>query len=131
MHLDDIDLPQIIVSSKYDLSSRKIFSRWSVQLLDELPLLALTMFFIGSHISYTIINWLMHNNACDEIRLRFISFFSHRSFLSFMSFVMLFFEVRCCSYCRFLSFAYHSFLSSFNSRFCPPVPIDWIVVNYY
>jgi len=55
MHLDDIGLPQIIVSSNYDVSSRGIFSHWSVQLLDESPLLGTDDVFIGSHISYTII----------------------------------------------------------------------------
>jgi len=75
MHLNDIGLPQIIVSSNYDVSYRKIFSRWSVQLLDE-SLFGNDDIFIVSHVSYTIIDWLMHNNARDEITLRFITFFN-------------------------------------------------------
>jgi len=63
MHLNDIGLPQIIVSSNYDASSREIFSRWSVQLLDESPLFGTV--FTGFHVSYTIIDW--YNNARDEI----------------------------------------------------------------
>jgi len=69
MHLNDIGLPQIIVSSNYDVSSREIFSRWSVQLLDELPLFGTDDIFIGSHVSFTIIGWLMYNNACNKITL--------------------------------------------------------------
>jgi len=34
-YLNDNGLPQIIVSSNYNVSPRKIFFRWSVQLLDE------------------------------------------------------------------------------------------------
>jgi len=82
MHLDDISLPQIIVSPNYDASSRKIFSRWSVQLLDESPLFG-TDVSIGSHVSCTIIDWLTHNNARDEITLQFI----------------LFLNVICCTFC--------------------------------
>jgi len=56
MHLDDISLPQIIIFPNYDASSRKIFSRWSVQLLDESPLFGTDDVSIGSHVSYTIID---------------------------------------------------------------------------
>jgi len=73
MNLYDIGLLQIIVSLNYNTSSRKIFSRWSVQLLDESPLFG-TNVSIGPHVSYTIIDWLMYNNTRDEITLRFISF---------------------------------------------------------
>jgi len=66
--------PQVIVSPNYDASSRKIFSRWSVQLLDESPLFGTDDVSIRSHVSCTIIDWLTHNNARDEITLRFISF---------------------------------------------------------
>jgi len=55
MHLNDIGLPQIIVSSNYDVPSREIFSRWSMQLLDESPLFGTDDVFIESHVSYTII----------------------------------------------------------------------------
>ncbi|KAL6418633.1 hypothetical protein ACFW04_011922 [Cataglyphis niger] len=34
-HLDDVCLPQVIVTSHYDTSSDKISSRWSMQFLDE------------------------------------------------------------------------------------------------
>jgi len=109
MHLDDISLPQVIVSPNYDASSWKIFSRWSVQLLDELPFLSTDDIFIGSHVSYTIIDWLMHNNARDKITLRFISFF--KRFLSFMSFILPFFIVYIHIAVFFLSFM--SFIMSF------------------
>jgi len=139
MHLNDIGLPQIIVSSNYDVSSRKIFSRWSVKLLDELPLFDTDDVFIGSHVLYTIIDWLMHNNARDEI-IQFISFFlnviccafyrlcrSYRRSLSFKLYCLfIYFCCLCRLHCRslllfvlsFLSFLIVSlsFLSSFNSR---------------
>jgi len=91
-----------------------------VQLLDE-SLLFGTDVFIDSHVSYIIIDWLSHNNARDEITLRFISFFFFKRyllyvlsfissvlpfFLSFMSFVLPFFffvvyvvciAILCCS----------------------------------
>ncbi|KAL6419574.1 hypothetical protein ACFW04_013725 [Cataglyphis niger] len=35
-HLDDVSLPQVVVTLYYDASSGKIFSRWSMQFLDEL-----------------------------------------------------------------------------------------------
>jgi len=73
MHLDDISLTQVIVSPNYDVSSRKFFSRWSVQLLDESPLFDTDDVSIGSHVSCTIIDWLTHNNA-RKIILRFILF---------------------------------------------------------
>jgi len=104
MHLDGIGLPQIIVSSNYDVPSRKIFSRWSVQLLDESPLFGTDDVSIGSHVSCTIIDWLTHNNARDDITLQFISFFK-----PFLSFVLPFLSF-------FNRFSYHFFLSSFNSR---------------
>jgi len=72
MHLDDISLSQVIVSPKYDASSRKIYSRWSVQLLDETPFLGTDNVSIGSHFVHNY--WLSRNNARDEITLRFISF---------------------------------------------------------
>jgi len=98
MHLNEIGLLQIVFLN-YDVSSQKIFSRWSVQLFDESPLFGTDDVFIGSHVSYTIIDWLMHNNARDEIKLRFISFFSCfcRSYcrsLSFMAFVLSFTAIR-------------------------------------
>ncbi|KAL6417157.1 hypothetical protein ACFW04_014662 [Cataglyphis niger] len=34
-HLDDVSLPQVIVTSHYDTSSGKISSCWSMQFLDE------------------------------------------------------------------------------------------------
>ncbi|KAL6420399.1 hypothetical protein ACFW04_014526 [Cataglyphis niger] len=34
-HLDDVSLLQVIITSHYDTSSGKIFSRWSIQFLDE------------------------------------------------------------------------------------------------
>jgi len=133
MHLDDISLPQVIIFSNYNASSRKIFSRWSVQLFNESPLFGTDNIFIGSHVSYTIIDWLTHNNTRDKITLRFISFFqpflSFMSFvlpffavhivvriaifLSFMSFIMPFFAVRCCLYYRFLLFFTRLFILFF------------------
>jgi len=119
MHLDDISLPQVIVSPNYDASSWKIFSRWSGQLLDKSPLFSTDDVFIESHVSYTIIHWLTHNNMRDKITLWFISFFLNiicctfcrlcrsycRSLSYIMSFILLFFAVhivvRCCSYCCF------------------------------
>jgi len=101
MHLNNINLSQVIVSPNYDASSQKIFSCWSVQLLES-PLLSTDDVFIGSHVSYKIIDWLMHNNTRDEITLRFISFF--QPFLSFMSFVLPFFYRLCHLYCRSLLF---------------------------
>jgi len=83
MHLDDISLLQVIVSSNYNVSW-KIFSRWSMQLLDESPLFATDDVSIEFHVSYTIIDWLTHNNARNEITLRFISFLN----------------VICCTFCR-------------------------------
>jgi len=89
-------LPQVIVSPNYDASSRKIFSRWNVQLLDESPLFDTDDVSIGSHILCTIIDWLSHNNVRDEITVWFISFFFKCYLLyvlSFMSFVLSFFIV--------------------------------------
>ncbi|KAL6418759.1 hypothetical protein ACFW04_011797 [Cataglyphis niger] len=34
-HLDNVSLPQVIVTSDYDASSGKISSRWSMQFLDK------------------------------------------------------------------------------------------------
>jgi len=76
-----------------------------MQLLDESTLFGTDDIFIGSHVSYTIIDWLMHNNARDEITLRFISFFNRYLLyvLSFMSFVLPFFTVvRIAVFYRFL-----------------------------
>ncbi|KAL6264189.1 hypothetical protein P5V15_004270 [Pogonomyrmex californicus] len=52
-HLDDVSLPQIVVSSNYDTSSRKISPRRSVQFLNESSPLRANIFFtsIGSHVS--------------------------------------------------------------------------------
>jgi len=63
MHLNDIGLPQVIVSSNYDVSSRKIFSHLSMQFLDELSPLGIDDIFkpIGFvHVSHSdiIINRL-------------------------------------------------------------------------
>jgi len=104
-----------------------MFSRWNVQLF-ELPFFGTDNVSVGSHVSYTIIDWLMHNDARDKITLRFISFSFKRYllyillfmsfilpffivyvvrilvFLSFMSFVLPFFAVRCRSYCLFYHF---------------------------
>ncbi|KAL6253937.1 hypothetical protein P5V15_015782 [Pogonomyrmex californicus] len=44
-HLDDISLPQIVVSSNYDTSSWKISSGWSVQFLDESSPYGVNIFF--------------------------------------------------------------------------------------
>jgi len=83
----------------------------------------------------TIIDWLTHNNARNEITLRFISFFkryllyvchlcrSYCSSLLFMSFVLPFFAVHYPSYCRFLSFM--SFVLSF---FAVRIDIFFIVL---
>jgi len=67
MHLDNVSLPQIVVSPNYDASSRKIFFRWSVQLLDESPLLGTDDVSIGSRVSHTIIDSSTYNNARNEI----------------------------------------------------------------
>jgi len=50
---------------------------------------------IGSHVSGTFIDWLTHNNARDEITLRFILFLNVIccTFISFMSFVLSFFVI--------------------------------------
>ncbi|XP_018313871.1 uncharacterized protein [Mycetomoellerius zeteki] len=45
-HLDDISLPQIVVSSDYDAPSRKISSRRSVQFLDETTSLGANFFLL-------------------------------------------------------------------------------------
>jgi len=47
----------------------KISFRWSMQLLNELPPLDNNDIFIGSHVSHTIIDWLTHNKARNEITL--------------------------------------------------------------
>ncbi|XP_025074396.1 uncharacterized protein LOC112552738 [Pogonomyrmex barbatus] len=38
-HLDDIGLPQVVVTAHHDLATRKVSSRGRVKLLDESPLL--------------------------------------------------------------------------------------------
>jgi len=49
MHLDNISLPQIVIFSNYDAPSRKIFSRRSMQFLDESTSLRTNFFlFAGS-----------------------------------------------------------------------------------
>jgi len=49
-----------------------------------------------SHVSHTIIDWLTHNNARNEIALRFISFFSRFCHLchSYCCFLLSFVAVR-------------------------------------
>jgi len=84
-----------IVSSNNNVSSWKIFSRWSMQLLNELPLFGTDDISIGSHVSCTIIDWLTHNNARNEFTLRFISF---------LNVICCTFCRLCYSYCRSLSF---------------------------
>jgi len=96
MHLNGIGLPQIIVSSKYNVSSWKIFSRWSVQLLDESPLFGTDDVFIGlvlPHVSYTIIDWLMHNNARYEITTICFIFKRYLLFCRLLSFILPFFVI--------------------------------------
>jgi len=93
MHLNDIGLPQFIVFSIYDVSSREISFRWSVQVLNESPFFDTDDVFIGSHVSYTIIDWLMYNNARDEITLRNLFNFLNVTYCTFCrlpSFVLFF-----------------------------------------
>jgi len=58
MHLDDVSLPQIIISSDYDASSRKISSRRSVQFLNE------PMSF-GANFFSLFIGFFFHDSAHD------------------------------------------------------------------
>ncbi|XP_025072884.1 uncharacterized protein LOC112552215 [Pogonomyrmex barbatus] len=57
-HLDDVSLPQIVVSPNYDTSSRKISPRRSVQFLNESSPLGANIFFtsISSHDVSTMFN---------------------------------------------------------------------------
>jgi len=87
MHLNDIGLPQIIVSSNYDVSSRKIFSRWSVQLLDESPLFGTDDVFIGSHVRLQLsISWYIIMRA---IKLHYDLFHFCHSFCRFYRFLIV------------------------------------------
>jgi len=63
------------------------FSR-NVQLFDESPSLDADNIFIGSHVSHTIIDWLTHNNARNEIILRFIYLFIYFITLSVVRFII-------------------------------------------
>jgi len=97
------------------------------------------MTFFGSYVSYTIIDWLMHNKT-RAMKL-------HYDLFHFLNVICYIFCLLCHSYCRFLSFMSFVcrsllFILSFFNRLliiffchlsivvlCPPVPIDWIVVR--
>jgi len=66
MHLDNISLPQVIVSSNYDVFSWKISSRWSVQFLHQL-------LFFGSFLLFRHI----HSQYMTQMIERFVSALSY------------------------------------------------------
>jgi len=125
MHLDDISLPQVIVSSNYDASSWKIFFCWSMQFLDKSSPFDTDDVSIESHVSHTIIDWLTHNNAHNGITLQFVSFLNVicslfyrlcRLYCRSLLFILSFVAVRIASFFNRFLIVYHFFLSSFNSR---------------
>jgi len=100
-------------------STRKIFSRWNVQLIDESSLFGTDDVSIESHVSQLLIGYRIITHA---MKLHYDLFFFFKRYLlyvlSFMSFVLPFFAVRC----RLPLFIVFNrlfiifFLSSFNSR---------------